>query len=83
MEKNTSLLLHEHICLSYWNANQTYVNSKIVILVAGLGRKIRDQKVRDQDQDQRVRDQDRDQDQANWSRDQDQSRDLQHCREVL
>ena len=46
---------------------------RIIILVAGLGlvsaKKIRDQKVRDQDQDQdqRVRDQDRDQDQASWS----------------
>ena len=52
---------------------------------AGLGRKIRDQKVRDQDQDQdqRARDQERDQDQGSWSRDwsrdQDRSRDLQHC----
>ena len=33
MEINTSLFLHEHICLSYWNTNQT---CKIVILVAGL-----------------------------------------------
>ena len=51
---------------------------------AGLGRKIRDQKARDQDQDQdqTVRDQDQDQDETSWSRDwsrdQDQSRDLQH-----
>ena len=36
---------------------------------AGLGQKIRDQKVRDQDQDQRARDQERDQDQGSWSRD--------------
>ena len=56
---------------SYMRDRKIKILCKIIILVAGLGRKIQDQKVRDQDQDQdqRVRDQDRDQEKANWSRD--------------
>ena len=73
---------------SYMRDRKIKILCKIVIVVAGLGRKIQDQKV--QDQDQRVRDQDRDQEKANWSRDwsrdQDQSRDfptLLNCNHLI